>query len=201
MQTSKQLTFDFGVGESMYSQEASPASPTASQANSSVQQTNATCGPKCLEQLERFPRVGLWAKTFAALLIGQEGWSSRRCKLTWKLQGTKYGRLYCQLAVSKHPTSGSEFGLLPTPKAREAPDCPSERNRNTPSLQALAAMDLLPTPTSRDHKGARSTEALEASGRNHNNTLPDFFAQTGKTSQLNPRFVAEMMGFPPYWME
>lgn len=24
---------------------------------------------------------------------------------------------------------------------------------------------------------------------------------TGKTSQLNPRFVAEMMGFPANWME
>lgn len=27
------------------------------------------------------------------------------------------------------------------------------------------------------------------------------FHQTGKTSQLNPRFVAEMMGFPPDWLE
>ena len=25
--------------------------------------------------------------------------------------------------------------------------------------------------------------------------------QTGKNSQLNPRFVAEMMGFPPNWTE
>jgi len=26
-------------------------------------------------------------------------------------------------------------------------------------------------------------------------------AQPGTTSQLNPRFVAEMMGFPPNWLE
>ena len=31
------------------------------------------------------------------------------------------------------------------------------------------------------------------------NSLPDFFARTGKSFQLNPLFVAEMMGFPPGW--
>jgi hypothetical protein len=63
------------------------------------------------------------------------------------------------------------------------------------------SMGMLPTPATRDYKGARSTEALEESGRNQTNSLPDAFAQTGKTSQLNPRFVAEMMGFPPNWTE
>ena len=29
--------------------------------------------------------------------------------------------------------------------------------------------------------------------------LPDFFAQTGRSFQLNPLFVAEMMGFPTSW--
>jgi hypothetical protein len=60
---------------------------------------------------------------------------------------------------------------------------------------------LLPTPATRDYKGARSTEALEESGRNHTNSLPDSFAQDGKSSQLNPRFVSEMMGFPPNYLE
>jgi len=50
-------------------------------------------------------------------------------------------------------------------------------------------------------KGARSTEALEEAGRIHTNSLPDAFAQDGKTSQLNPLFVEEMMGFPEGWME
>ena len=31
--------------------------------------------------------------------------------------------------------------------------------------------------------------------------LADQFAQPGKSSQLNPRFVAEMMGFPTNWTE
>ncbi len=33
------------------------------------------------------------------------------------------------------------------------------------------------------------------------NSLPDYFHQDGKTSQLNPRFVEEMMSFPIGWTE
>ena len=44
---------------------------------------------------------------------------------------------------------------------------------------------------------------LEHIGRKGKNPrqggLPDFFAQTGRSFQLNPLFVAEMMGFPPDW--
>jgi len=62
-------------------------------------------------------------------------------------------------------------------------------------------MGMLPTPATRDYKGARSTEALEESGRTGTNSLPDMFHQPGKSSQLNPLFVAEMMGFPIDWLE
>ncbi len=44
---------------------------------------------------------------------------------------------------------------------------------------------------------------LEHIGRKGKNPrqggLPDFFAQTGRSFQLNPLFVAEMMGFPVSW--
>ena len=44
---------------------------------------------------------------------------------------------------------------------------------------------------------------LEHIGRKGKNPrqggLPDFFAQTGRRFQLNPLFVAEMMGFPTSW--
>lgn len=60
--------------------------------------------------------------------------------------------------------------------------------------------ELLPTPTARDWKGAASLESLEKRGRiPETNSLPDFFARTGKSFQLNPRFVAEVMGFPVNW--
>jgi hypothetical protein len=65
----------------------------------------------------------------------------------------------------------------------------------------LSTFVMMPTPATRDYKGARSTEALEAAGRTEKNSLPDFFNQTGKSSQLNPRFVGEMMGFPQNWTQ
>jgi hypothetical protein len=152
----------------LFSQEVSHANHTQQRESDAGRKTSAIFGPKCLELFGKFNRNGLWAKTFAALLVGQEGWYSRRCGLTWKLLDTKYNRLYFQLQASTHHTSGSEFGLLPT-------------------------------PTTRDWKGARSSEALQAAGRTNTNSLPDFYAQSGKTSQLNPQFVLEMMGFPKDW--
>jgi len=237
-------------------------------------------GQKCLEQFEKFDHVGLWAKTFSALLIGQADWFSRRCKLTWNLRGTKSRRMYFQLVPSTLRTEGTEFGLLPTLTAqdfkRRGPNSKQQGLSNTENwvnllptptasdgtmgsiigendsfittkngtprkvnqngqngsigLGRFAAMGmlptvqsrdwkgtsgghqkdrnlpgvltaLLPTPATRDYKGARTTEALEASGRTETNSLPDAFHQSGKTSQLNPQFVLEMMGFPIDWTE
>jgi hypothetical protein len=62
-----------------------PASHTVQQESGKAKRMNATCGPKCLEQLEKFSHVGLWAKTFGALLIGTGEWYSTKCRLTWKL--------------------------------------------------------------------------------------------------------------------
>ena len=59
---------------------------------------------------------------------------------------------------------------------------------------------MLPTPTARDYKGSASMESIQRRKRNHlTNNLSDVYAQRGKTSQLNPRFVSEMMGFPVDW--
>jgi hypothetical protein len=100
------------------------------------------------------------------------------------------------------------IGLLPTPISSPSMDQTVEgtrkllasRDRKQGNLIESIVM-MLPTPATRDYKGARSKEALEASGRNHTNSLPDAFAQTGISSQLNPQFVAEMMGFPTDWTE
>ena len=109
--------------------------------------TNATYGAKCLESFGKFPRATLWAKTFAAYLIGQGEFSSSRCALTWKLKATKLHRIYFQLVVKTLPTEGIEYGLLPTVTT----DCVSNRTKNyaqggTPLT--VAVNGLLPTPTS-----------------------------------------------------
>ena len=209
----------FGKTELMCLQADSHANHTASQVNGKVMKMNATYGQRCLEQYEKFPRATLWGKTFMGLLIGTGDWFSTRCKLTWKMKGTKYNRLYFQLAPSTPPTDGIEFGLWPTPCTiqRGRPEIAIQmKEANLPlytrrdkagNARQFSIMDfaiykgLVPTKTTRDYKGARSKEALEKAGRNETNSLPDFFNQTGKTSQLNPQFVEEMMGFPIGWTE
>jgi hypothetical protein len=234
---------------------------------------------------------------FSDLLIGMEGWYSTKCRLTWKLRGTKYNRLYFQLVPSTHPTEGIEFGLLPTVTTQETPHLQAELtennrrkalNGNSHSLNIadLALRKMLPTPNARDYLGEttpgkrvtatgkiqnygevlpdaikrlttmpgmlrtptamdstnatatmKSTEVKEgsmhsvtlvrymmnnpllntpcASDKNGGCTRPNeklqlgtnlvnemhgvLDQQPGKTSQLNPPFVLEMMGFPPGW--
>ena len=42
-----------------------------------------------------------------------------RCRLIWKMKGTKYSRLYFQSGCRCPGYSGTEFGLYPTPRASE----------------------------------------------------------------------------------
>ena len=107
----KQISM-FTEDKSMSSQEDFPANHTHQQVNALEKRMTDTSGQKCLEQLRKFNHVGLWAKTFSALLIGMEDWYSRKCRLTWKLKGTKSNRLFFQLSVSTLPTEETEFGLL-----------------------------------------------------------------------------------------
>jgi hypothetical protein len=261
-----------------------------------VKTTLDISGPKCLESFGKLNPSGLWAKTWLELLVGQTGWYSKRCILTWKLKATPYKRLYFQLQVSALPTDAIESGLLltpttceqvqdldkfkermekypngttmpnlatqvnqlwptptsvqrdhpervlnlklaggttitsrksgenrpnsildmamftgllPTPTSMEDRRIPNgskrdyklEGNMNKYTYAEKLGVTMMPTPSTRDYKGARTTEALEEAGRNETNSLPDYFAQPGMSSQLNPRFVAEMMGFPPNWLE
>lgn len=207
METSKNSTRQLTLDELISLQEGSHANPTPSQESERERRTSATCGQRCCALFENAPRATSWAKTYAALLVGMTDWSSKRCALTWKLKGTPYNRSFFQLAVSAHPTDGTECGLLLTPTTREEvmdTDKFKERmekydNGTTVPNLATQVVGMLPTPTTRDYKGARSQEALNKAGRNENNSLPDAFAQPGKTSQLSPLFVEEMMGFPKNW--
>ncbi len=95
------------------------ASLTPQQESEKAQKMTVTSGRKCLEQFERFNRAGLWAKTFAALLIGTGDWYSTKCNLTWKLRATKCCRFYFHLVQRTHSRKDTGFGLLPTPTATD----------------------------------------------------------------------------------
>jgi len=103
--------------------------------------------------------------------------------------------------------------LLPTPKASDLErgnrkldenglNVNSKGVRYGAALPQLAKSGLLPTPTCMDATNAtatmKSTQVKE--GSMHSVTLSRQISRTsGTTSQLNPLFVAEMMGFPPNW--
>jgi hypothetical protein len=93
-------------------------------------------------------------------------------------------------------------GLLPTPIAGDWKG--QLRGDGTASmLLGKASLGLLPTPQLSDFKGSGSLESLQKRGRGQKNDLSSFvtYNTNGKNSQLNPQFVAEMMGFPINWTE
>lgn len=101
-------------------------------------------------------------------------------------------------------TDLAKSGLLPTPMASDATmgaiigkndafittknGTPRKVNQNgqNGSLGLARYIQMLPTPQARDYKGQCAKTQI---------CLPNHFG----TSQLNPLFVAEMMGFPTDW--
>ena len=231
------------------SQEDSPANLIPTQVSDLARMTTATSGRKCYESYVRFNPPTWSEKMCRALCRGTTGWFSRRCKLTWKMKGTKYKRTYFQLAVSTLPTEETGFGLLPTvmsqTRERTEEECRERQKKYGGEKRALyldhlAAMEMLPTPNAFDWNTARKPETYEAykkkkaeegvnlqmplkqlatnqmlptpkcqeergnASRDRGKfNLPDEVARIwkppGKTSQLSPLFVEEMMGFPAYW--
>lgn len=112
---------------------------------------------------------------------------------------------HAQITGEKNPNGLTDFldfyGMLPEPtKDNPEPEEADGNNLEKSILQWLAEGQVMPTPTARDWKGAPSLENLKKRGKiPQKNSLPDFFARTGKSFQLNPLFVAEMMGFQPDW--
>jgi len=196
-ETSKNSTRQLTLDELIYSQEGSPASPTLSPESERERMTSATYGQRCCALFENAPRATSWARTFAALLVGMEGWYSKRCALTWKLVGTPYNRLYFQLQVSVLPTEETEFGLLLTPTTREEvmdTDKFKERmekydNGTTVPNLATQVMGLLPTPQANCSKGM-NPQNVEARGSKLYNK------KTGNQIQSSPEQWAKMGMLP-----
>ncbi len=211
METSKNLTRQLTLDELIYLQEGSPANPTPSPESERGSRTSATCGQRCCALFENAPRATSWAKTFAALLVGMEGWSSKRCALTWKLKGTPYNRSYLALVGSALPTEEIASGLLLTPTTREEVmdtdkfKARMEKYNNGTTVPNLATQihQMLPTPLARDWQGpVLAGKRLTKTGKmqNYGKQLPNIVEDlAGKGSQLSPLFVEEMMGFPKNW--
>ena len=205
MKTSQRQTSLFTEETSTSSPEAFPASHTQWQEKDWGKRTSDTSGPKCLESFVKLPRATSWAKTYAALLIGMEGWSSTRCKLIWKLSATKSSRYYFQLVPSVLRIDAIASGLLPTVTAFDSTNASAnmkstqvkEGSMHSMTLSRMMSEGMLPTPIKSDCTPARPSKNWQGSD------LGGFInrGNTGKIFQLNPQFVAEMMGFPTDWTE
>ena len=99
-------------------------------------------------------------------------------------------------------------GMLPTPQSRDhkngskSEDGRTKRKKEqgwSQNLNDLATQKLLPTPNASDNRNRGNPDDPCVQKRIANGK------QVGLTmmvdGQLNPRFVAEMMGFPPDWMD
>jgi hypothetical protein len=101
--------------------------------------------------------------------------------------------------------------LLPTPNAREADKYSKKYNPNSQmgtALTAMAVNGMLPTPIRRDYQPSVSPQTLKRKdGKMRTDSLCNLpvmlgehcLQNGGRTSQLNPLFVEEMMGFPLMW--
>ncbi len=203
--------------QSTSSLEASLVNRIAQRAKEKAKTMPVTFGLKCFELFEKSDRATLWGRMFMDSLLGTADLFSTRCVLTWKLKVTPYGRLLFQLQPSTHRTEETGSGLLPTPRTADIEGgCVNNVQIENGSyfrtnangvrwgvkLRDVAESGLLPTPQAMDWKGSAgpsenwrgdsdlAVQAHEICG-----------VPRGKTSQLNPRFVAEMMGFPPNWTE
>jgi hypothetical protein len=113
-------------------------------------------------------------------------------------------------------TRAMAMGLLPTPlavhrdhpervEALKATGANSMNSRKNGELRPNSIMDfinfhqMLPTPVASDKNGG--TDKLSDKFPRHTELKNLMSKQTGKPSQLNPQFVAEMMGFPTNWTE
>lgn len=127
--------------------------------------------------------------------------SEQSCQ-TWPRSGmTRNGYAYALPIVGLRIT-GTDGGYLPTPDTNNHRDGRvlrkdnnlAEGGRHGVSLHHFATM--FPTPATRDYKGARLPETMEATGRNpKTNSLPDAVGEQSGL-RLNPTWVEWLMGFP-----
>jgi len=93
--------------------------------------------------------------------------------------------------------------MLPTPTAKNISGGAVQVNENgkrqnkggtefSAQLHDLAKSQMLPTPMAQEHDKITDKE-------NQDSLTKRTCEETGKTSQLSPLFVEEMMGFPKYW--
>jgi hypothetical protein len=125
-------------------------------------------------------------------------YNSARTEEKWIQDKQKYAEkgINLQMALKQK----AKLGMLPTPTAMDSTNATANMkstqvkpgSMHSMTLTRMMSDGMLPTPQAHDHK---------ASANQNQNGIGKMAKQAGNNSQLNPRFVAEMMGFPPNWTE
>jgi hypothetical protein len=122
-----------------------PCQPYSQQGNEKEKKMTATSGRKCLEQLEKFSRVGLWAKTFSALLNWSGGLVFDEVQADLEAEGYEVFPYSTSSLRSTLPTEGTEFGLLPTVSAMEHEHIQRQIGQNF-QLNPLFVLEMMGYP-------------------------------------------------------
>jgi hypothetical protein len=123
------------------------------------------------------------------------------------------GTLAQEIMSGYEPTM-KKLGMLPTPTTMDSTSATAnmkstqvkEGSMHSVTLARALDMGMLPTPAACDYKGAYRPESMISKNGaiNREERLVNIYYKLGadynsQTSQLNPHFVLEMMGFPTDW--
>ena len=199
------LTAERGEDPSMSSVEDSPVKTSAQPAEDKESpESDQDCGPNRPESFARWnPHSSSWRTRQCSLLGGLELYSE-----TWPRWGMMRDGECSELMTLEPHTSERESGYLPTPTASSYGKNKSKSDgaKDRLSLNSMATQNKWPTPTARDWKGANSKEGLiRKDGKDRMSSLPnavkfeDLDNPVG--GQLNPEWVAWLMGWPIGWTD
>ena len=183
---------------------ATLASQLAWPGTAQARQMTVGSGRKCCALLSSAGPAGSLVK----MLLATSRWASTACFLTWKPQATKSGRLLFRLAPSTPRTAATGSGLLPTPTTTDAGTGRINRSPSpnaTPRPTLALYFKLLPTPIANDAANPQAYPSRTSRKRpSEFRGLAAALAQQNPETAglyLNPRFVLELMGFPPTWCD
>src|SRR6266487_165264 len=138
------------------------------------------------------------------MLLASSVWRSTWCKLIWKAQTTKAGRMYFRLVPSVHRTSENASSFWRTPQAQ---DHKSARRQRSFQLNLTHQVMIWPTPTASNSGYNQSTSpnakvrpSLQMMARK--GLWPTPIANDASktaTGNLNPEWVENLMGLPIGW--
>jgi len=183
-------TAERGVERWMSLLEAFPASHSQLPDNKREKQTSGICGPIPFASLEKSDQNGHSWRTSQLCLLADtlEPYSETWPRAAMMRDGKCYRQPKLELPISE---IGS--GYLPTPTAMDTIHMEIPHDKRSPTL--VKAVDRYPTPMAQDAKGKGNSPSQQ-----DKNELA-VIVTTGESGsgQLNPDWVAWLMGWPIGW--